>query len=169
MIVAAFIFLPCAVRAEVFSYTDEAGNVHFVGSEARIPPEYRNKTKAVELPARPAQVPKETSEPDGEPDAADQSRQGRSSLERDNDGHDEQWWRRRMEKLERKKAKIEKALDQLEAEGPIHVRGFYTRKAAHERAQRQEKLEAELARVNEQMAALKEEARRAGAPPGWLR
>ena len=158
------------VHAEVFSYTDAEGNVHFVDSEAKIPPEHRTRKKTVELPALPAPAA-DVSEP--EVAADDESVPGPSArakpVERDRDGHDEQWWRRRRAKLEAKKERIEAELAKLEDAAPINVQGFYTRKALYERGQKKERLQKELAGVEAQIAGLGEEARRAGAPPGWLR
>lgn len=161
-------------RAEVFSYTDAQGNLHFVDSEAKIPPEYRTEKKTIELPAHaapagdiPEPEPEAGADESSGPAAGDAARA--APLGRDRDGHDEQWWQRRKEKLEAKKRRIEAELAKLDDAAPINVQGFYTRKALYERGQKKERLEKELAEVEAQIAGLREEARRAGAPPGWLR
>ena len=169
ILLTALVLTPVGhVLAGVFSYTDAAGNVHFVDSEEKIPPEYRARKKNVKLPARPAPAAADPLdvEPESAPDAEEPAQ---TKVERDRDGHDEQWWRRRKEKLESRKRRIEAELAKLEDAAPINVRGFYTRKALYERGQKKERLKKELAEVEAQVAALREEARRAGAPPGWLR
>ena len=177
LLLSAFLLgRPVPLFADVYSYTDKQGNLHFVDSEAKIPPEYRKNTRTIEMPSRPAPPAPEPAlvdplPPENGSAPAPSENQGEETrpIERDSNGHDEKWWRSRKEKLERRKRELEEELEKFDEAALIVAQGFYSRSALHEREQKKERLRKELAGVNEKIVALREEARQAGAPPGWLR
>ncbi len=43
LLVAAMLFFPFAVRADIYTYVDKNGTTHFVDDLGKVPPEYRNQ------------------------------------------------------------------------------------------------------------------------------
>lgn len=91
----------------------------------------------------------------------------------DDQGHDREWWQKRVQEWERKKAEAQQQLARAQEE--IKAIPLIPRTA--ERTEKKERLQTEIeisqAQIEEADRMLNEElpeeARKAGAPPGWLR
>jgi Aspartyl protease/Domain of unknown function (DUF4124) len=86
-LVAAMLFFPSAVRAEVYKYVDKNGTTHFVDDLSKVPPEYRD------------QVPVREEKPQGPPPEGGAPR----AAENRGETPEEERTRQMLEGLEEKK------------------------------------------------------------------
>lgn len=153
---------PSAMAGEIFRWLDEDGTLHFTNVPSRIPPAYREDAEVQPLPdlsmIRPI-APFVSIPP---------------SANVDLNGHDERWWKERIQEWRSRKSEMfiylteaEKALGRLRFENKaVFLKEAETNRLLREiEAMKQEIREAEEAL----QTALPEAARKAGAPPGWLR
>lgn len=148
--------------AEVYRWVDENGTPHFTDSPSKIPPAFRKRATIEEI--GPATIiepiaPFEYSDPVQQTDL---------------NGHDQQWWRNQVRQWTEKKE--EAALKLSEAEGELgkieHGNEMITSRMAERNhlLKEIEKQQQALREAEEMIrTVLPEEARKAGAPPGWLR
>jgi hypothetical protein len=157
----------------IYQWTDEEGNIGFTDDPARIPAKYRrnailensipkdsDKNRASE-PNPPASTPEAPPLPSEEPtDAA---------------GHDETFWRERIERLRDEQERLSRTRNKLALEAES-LSNPLTSSRGEERARYQE-LQGQLAELDLKIAdietqitvSIPEEARKLNVPPGWLR
>ena len=89
----------------------------------------------------------------------------------DSDGHDQQWWRERVQMWQNKKAEANNKLTQAQEE--LANNQLSTFQAIQKRIELNEEIQQyqnDLREAEEMLSVtLPDEARKAGAPPGWLR
>ncbi len=173
---------PGAGAAGIYQWTDSNGVVHFTDDPGKVPKKYHDTVREV-------QPPKEESEPDGAsapeaqptskprprptPTPDSDNRQYSPSEAVDAYGHNRDWWRQRVQEWEDKKAEAQAKL--AEAQERLGRERFLNQTTGN--MQRIQEISAEVTtyeaeiREAENMLAeeLPDEARKAQAPPGWLR
>lgn len=152
-----------AFAAEVYWWRDEEGNIHYVDDLSKIPPSARERFEKKSLPDSAPPVRKESElERDGS------EVEGSIDVEVDNEGHTREWWQNRVTSLHQRLSETEEAIERVEEKiFRTTPEGQITELRSHQR--RLERLQKERDRILEEIDDLAEEARRAGAPPGWIR
>jgi len=153
---------PKALAGEFFQWLDENGTPHFTNIPSRIPPVYRDQATVRSIPDLPGVKPLA-------PPASI-----KPSLKRDLNGHDEHWWREQVrawqslkEMLTLNLSKKEEQLGRLQFENKTV---FFKQAETRRLLQDIGRMKREIQRTEEVLQTkLPEEARKAGAPPGWLR
>ncbi|HZR46085.1 MAG TPA: DUF4124 domain-containing protein [Candidatus Manganitrophaceae bacterium] len=150
---------------QVYQWEDERGTVHLTDNPQTIPEKYRERAKEIILPKE-----KEGSAPPGGPE---ESAPFIPSEKVDNQGHNREWWQGLMKEWREKKVKAEEKLadangrlGRLQMVYPSLAQQREETAVREEIRQRQEELREAERMLDEQ---LPEEARKAEAPPGWLR
>lgn len=187
--VALFIAFPG--YADIYRWVDENGVENFADVEWKVPEKYRKKVKVLREP-KPVPKPEEPPTPVGEEAQPSKGVEGEPVKEKDaveapkaplgpvdSQGHDEAWWRDRVTALKKKKAELEKELAPVEAKLGVYGQSAVRRQAGVPPEQeqdyiklavRRDEIKKELADIDYQLnEGLPDEARKAGAPPGWLR
>jgi hypothetical protein len=159
---------PCAVAGVFYKWIDHDWVVHLTDDLAKIPKNHRDGGQEIVVSGEPNRPVPQTS-----PSPESEAEKGKPSGDLDLKGHDRQWWQSRMQEWRNRKAnaegKLADARDRLRRErfSDANV-GTYQRQRdiADEISNYEEQIrEAERMLTDE----LPEEARKAGAPPGWLR
>ena len=178
LVFAGVLFLSLPAYADVYRWVDENGIENFTDAEWNIPEKYRKKAVVTreKKTAPPSEAPAQVN---GLPDEEMKKESSAPRGPLDNDGHDEAWWRGRVDALKNKKADLEKELVDIEAKigqasdkARIAAMG---RSAEQQQDQvklliRRDEIRKEIADIDYQLeTGLPDEARRAGALPGWLR
>lgn len=154
--------VPSVRAGEIFRWLDEDGTPHFTNHLSKVPPTSRDRAEVQSIPDLPRVKP---IAPLGSV---------RPSRNIDMNGHDERWWRKRIQRWRSRKeertltlAEVEEKLGRLRFENKT----IFFKEAETGRLLRDiEKLKQEIRQAEEALqTALPEEARKAGAPPGWLR
>lgn len=153
---------PSAMAGEIFRWLDEDGTPHFTNVPSRIPPAYREHAEIQSLPDLPVVKP-----------IAPLGSITRSANV-DLNGHDERWWKQRIQEWRSRKRELiiqlteaEKALGRLRFENKAV---FFREAESRQLLRKIEKMKQEIRKTEAALqTALPEEARKAGAPPGWLR
>lgn len=165
LIIVAFLLMQMgrpASASEIFGWLDDDGTPHFTNIPSRIPPVYRDRAEVLSVPDLPRVKPLAPLVSIKPPP------------KRDLHGHDERWWREqvhkwqsRKEEMARRLAELDKKLGRLRFENKT----VFSKEAETGRLLREiEKMKQEIRKAEEVLqTALPEEARKAGAPPGWLR
>jgi len=158
-------------RAEFYRWTDGDGREFFTNEKEKVPPEYRDSARAVEMHDERVSV-------GGKP-AGGSPRSVKVQEHKDKYGKGEEHWRKRAEKLRRqlRKEQDEHAavVKQIEAaEQPRSVGSSPQQKkdaaGAASLKKKKAQLERKVERTKRELEVdLPEEARRADAYPGWLR
>jgi hypothetical protein len=133
------------------------------------------------LPKKQTPAPTETA-PAQKPSTVRQSEdKDRPSVDNDKDlnGHDKVYWQKRSHALNDKLAQLDAEADSLEKrqKEQQRVQGLKVSSDGHFRvpgeskkiADRLQKIKQQRALVLQQIEEMEDEARKAGAPPGWLR
>jgi len=182
--------LAASAAAEVYRWTDPEGKVHYTSDLSRVPASQQDAAKAsagepkggavmrIESrppakPTGPAAAPEEApTGPDGTPAGPDGTPAAPPQpAEEVYGGRNESWWRSEA-------AKFREAIERLEAQTEQCTAGEFRWSAgAGGRAYREESAEADACgRIQSELQmnrrwqeTLKENAHRAGVPPGWLR
>lgn len=154
------------VFAEIYKWVDEEGVIYFTDDFRKIPERYREKSEEVTLfPPTPPKV---------ETPATPQPPSPPNEEKVDVQGHGRKWWQKQIKEWEQKRDRATVKIEELNREARnLEFRniGLSQRLAEQNRIRKkihpieQEREEAERM-LNE---ILPEEARKAGAPPGWLR
>lgn len=151
-----------AFADEFFRWTDENGTLHFTNNPSKIPPDYRTLAEVLSIPDQPRVKP---IAPLGLIPP---------SPNRDLNGHDERWWKEQLRRWQLQRE--ERTLKLMEAERKLGQLQFRNevgpfRAAETARLLRDvEKYKQEVRQTEEIIGkVLPDEARKAGAPPGWLR
>ena len=152
-------------QAATYEWVDAGGVVHFTDDPGNIPEKYRDKAKKLENG-----IPNIISEP-AAPPAAPTITGGMT--EGANAGHDQQWWHSRYTELRNEIKGVREALPQkkeklveLRRKRVIFQRGS-DRVAYNDLAKEIAADEARLQQLEEQLAALDQEAAKAGVPLEW--
>ncbi len=153
--------VPSVGAGEIFRWLDKSGEPHFTDNPAKIPPEYRDRAEVQTLPDL------QVTEPIAPIGSIDQP------AETDQEGHDEQWWRDQIQKWQSQKEALTLKLKEAEEKlARVQFENAYVYKTpeTNELMQEIEKYKQEIREAQEMLeTVLPDEARKAGAPPGWLR
>lgn len=149
--------------ADIYRWTDHKGDVHFTDNETDIPENYREKAKKVKLPVQKQQS-------SGDTKAGYSAGTPRNKVDRDDQGHSADYWRARV--LEAKEALREAREEKRMTEEKL-MRSNALTTPQGELTRMKDSLAQSEKRIQELQKALDvdipEEARKAGAMPGWLR
>jgi hypothetical protein len=152
-------------QAATYEWVDAGGVVHFTDDPGNIPEKYRDKAKKQEngiqnIISEPAAPPAAATITDGMKEGA-------------NAGHDQQWWRSRYAELRNEikgvregVPKKKEKLGDLRRKRVIFQRGS-DRVAYNDLAKEIAADEARLLELEEQLAALDQQAAKAGVPLEW--
>ena len=165
ILMLSLLTLSCAY-ASFYQWTDEAGVVHMTDDPDKVPKQYRDKARRLQLPDSPP-APAAAPAPQAAPRAAAKQRLAPG-------GHDENWWRVRFGGLRGELKALEDARKQKEQQ-LVELR---RKKTIFQRARdrqavnaKQAEIAADEARIGEVMnkiTALELAASRAGVPSEWL-
>lgn len=157
----AALMLCSAVQAEAgfYRWVDRDGREFFTNDQEKIPAEYRDSAKPVEVSDDRVSVDKSS--------PAGVSQRIAASEHKDKNGRGEEYWHKRAENLRRQIREKQDDLDLLVKQERNENRK--SRKNSS-RAKKKTALENKIARLNHELEVeLPEEARKADAYPGWLR
>lgn len=150
-----------------YQWEDEQGVVNMTDDLKNVPEEYRDRAKEMTLPTeeRPeSSAPSPPSRPE---------RPIKHPEEVDFQGRNREWWRKRAgawrekrDKAARQFARDEERLNAIPMNLSLRARERERRKILREMENDRERVREAERMLNE---VLPEEARKAGAPPGWLR
>ena len=170
------LLLPFAeAHADLYSWTDSAGNKYFVDDLTKVPPGYRSQAQNREA-AEETQAGREERTISSNYYRTSKASDNRGKTEhRDKNGRGESYWRNKAENL-RQQLQDEQVnyetlnKQQSECEGmQLYVRGLPKDCASKYRNQKI-KSEQKIERIRKSLEIdLPEEARRADAYPGWIR
>jgi hypothetical protein len=179
---------PGALAGAVYQWTDADGGIHFTDDPSTIPKKFRDTVQQLRPPGEPKEpAGPPSAEPEGglpavsqpeatskrEPASEPVPSQAPPSEALDARGHNRDWWRQRVQEWESKKAEAEARL--ADAQERLGRERFLN--ATTGNMQRIQEISAEVSMYEEQIKeaenmltdGLPDEARRAQAPPGWLR
>ena len=160
---------PASSQGAVYQWLDEKGNISFTDNPANIPEKYRQSaTRLDETPS--SKKPKTNIAP--EAPSSNDADQGSKTL--DDNGRDEQWWRARTQELRHRKelllAEKERLTSRVNPLGSLGLGSIEANEQAKESKGRLEQIKNEIETIDYDLnVLLPEEARKANAPPGWLR
>jgi hypothetical protein len=175
-----------AVAGGVYQWTDDKGAVHFTDDPGKIPKKFHHTVLELSPPDPPEkdQPPKGVSEeeeieseatPEASPkrEPAPESSLVAPSEPVDFNGHNREWWRQRVQEWQAKKtdaqAKLADAQERLGQERFLNATTGNMKRIQDISAE-VSKYEADLKEAEHMLSeGLSDEARRAQAPPGWLR
>jgi hypothetical protein len=171
----------------IYQWTDVDGVVHFTDDPGKVPKVYRDTVQEIRPPEKPDQPkgapPAAGSEPESEreapsnpgpaPKAEPEGRPAAPSESVDQRGHDRDWWQQRVQEWQTRKAQAQEKL--TDAQERLGRERFLNPTTGN--MKRIQEISDEIARYEEQIREaehmltdqLPDEARKAGAPPGWLR
>ena len=160
---------PCAVAGVFYKWIDRDGVVQLTDDLAKIPRDRRGGAQEILVPNEPNRDEAQTPSPSPE----SESEKSKPSGDLDLRGHDRQWWQSRMQEWRNRKADAEGSL--VDARDRLRRERFLDSNVGT--YQRQQEILAEISTYEKQIREadrmltddLPEEARKAGAPPGWLR
>ncbi len=165
LLLLLMVLLAGAGQAANYEWVDAGGVVHFTDDPGNIPEKYRDKAKKLEngiqnIVSEPAPPPTVTPITGGMTEGA-------------NAGHDEQWWRSRFAELRNEIKGVREGLpqkkeklDALHRKRVIFQRGS-DRVAYNDLAKEIVADETHLQELEEQLAALDQQAAKAGVPLEW--
>ena len=199
LLLVSILILPArAVRADVYRWTDSRGVIHFTDSPENIPREFRSAPSGTAETGSPGPVanPPESGPPGTKPDEqtapSEESSGGASSQEEpqgektspydeavkssdavlDHFGRDETWWRDRKKFWEQRLSDARRLHDETRRQFTRVNQRYDSREYKEMKLlrERMEGLEKDIAKAQEMLGGdLAREARKAGAPPGWVR
>jgi hypothetical protein len=155
-------------EAGFYRWTDAEGREFYTNELEKVPPQYRSGAKPVEV--REDRV---STEPARELPAAGRSTPAQPH--KDLNGRGERYWKKRADDLRRKirKREAERSalVKQQEAADQRHtVPNKAEQKAKRDRQRKVAKIDQDLKRLHHELdMELPDEARKAGALPGWVR
>lgn len=118
------LFIAVPVYADIYRWVDESGVENFADAEWKVPEKYRQKSRVIREP-KPVAPPEEpvaevaqpsmggAGEPAKEKGVVESPKAPSGPV--DDLGHDEAWWRARVNALKQKKSELEKELGEVEA------------------------------------------------------
>ncbi len=154
--------------AAMYQWTMPDGSIGLTDDPGRIPEQYRASATPYRGPmSELTTTPAPSAAPPGSKTPA--ARAG----ETDQNGHNETWWRARTEALQEQRTTTLKERETTEQQiNELHYFGRETVAELQEKQalrQHMAELTTQLTEIDRQTSDLSEEARKAGAPPGWLR
>lgn len=176
----AFALASSAVAGGVYQWTDSNGAVHFTDDPGKIPKKYHDTVQEVVRPPDEESEADGASPPEGQPtkprsgQAPDSERRQYTPSEAvDAHGHNEAWWKQRAKEWQDTKADAEaKLADAQERLGRERFLNATTgnMKRIQEISTEVSTYEGQIREAEKMLTeVLPDEARRAQAPPGWLR
>ncbi len=155
-------------RAEFYQWTDRDGKQFFTNEKEKIPAEYRQAARPVEMRDDRVNM---AQQPAGRPSPAVKTQE-----HKDKNGRGEEYWRTRAEKLRRQIREQQDEHDLIvkqerdDETAPKKQSAKSRKKTQASRDKKKAKIEKKIARLQRQLdVELPEEARRADAYPGWVR
>ncbi|HXZ24957.1 MAG TPA: hypothetical protein VEI24_01950 [Nitrospiria bacterium] len=174
---AGWLMWPGVVSATFYEWTTPDGSVGLTDDPGRIPPKYRATAK----PVTPGDVPLSTVKPSANPVQSPSSpsdsgagQSGSSIPHFDHNGHDKAWWQARVQELKDQRTELADQRKQLENKSNevwyFGNQSAGARQEAYQLKQQADDLKNQIDNIDHQLSVdLPNEARLAGAPPGWLR
>ena len=167
ILMLSLLILPSAYAA-FYQWTDEAGVVHMTDDSDKVPKQYRDRARRLQLPDSPPAPATAAPAPKAAPRAA-------ASERTEPGGHDEGWWRDRfgvlraeLKALQDARMQKEQQLVELRRKRTIFQRAR-DREAVNAMQAEMAADEARIGEVMNKIAALELAASRAGVPSEWLR
>jgi hypothetical protein len=163
--------VPDAIGAGVtYQWTDADGVVHFADDPGKIPENFRDTAKEIHHPDEPKSPPLPHPESESPPETKPRVS---PSEPLDALGHNREWWQGRVQIWQTRKADAQAKL--ADAQDRLGRERFL--KSTPDTSQRIQEISDEITEYEEQIREaekmltvdLPEEARKAHAPPGWLR
>jgi len=192
LILAFILILPgSAARAQVYRWTDAQGVTHFTDRAENVPPGSTESVEQTQPQEKQAAVPpappgetkpeRESEKPEVPSEArADSDNEAAPAVQPpampdvalDHFGRDETWWRDRRKFWEQRLSDAQRLHDEARREFSRANQRYDSREYKQMKLlrERMEALEKEIAGAQEMLGGgLAREARKAGAPPGWVR
>jgi hypothetical protein len=165
-----------AGAAGIYQWTDSKGVVHFTDDPGKVPKKYHDTVLEVQPPdeeSEPNGTPSPEGRPTSKPVPAPDADEYSPSEAVDAYGHNRDWWRQRVQEWRDKKAEAQAKL--ADAQERLGRERFLNQTAGN--MKRIQDISAEVSMFEEQVREaehmlaeeLPDEARKAQAPPGWLR
>jgi hypothetical protein len=163
LLILAVVLAAGHARAEFYRWTDRDGREFYTNEKGKIPPEYRDS-------ARPVEVHEERVSVGGTP-AGPADRTAVIKTHKDRNGRGEEYWRKRADTLRRQIREQETAYDRVVKQQQEEERsGRMSEKSKKKYRASLEKKQEKLAGLRHELEVeLPDEARKADALPGWLR
>ena len=160
--------------ATVYQWTTPEGVIGLTDDPGRIPDRYRATAKpygTVTTPPSSKQAPAPAAKP--QPSTANTTA-AEPTPPVDHDGHDRAWWQDRVQELKDQRADLVRQREEAEKKfNEIHYFGRQTYgelQLAQTLRQQADDLAKQISALDQQLTSgLAEEARKAGAPIGWVR
>lgn len=162
--------------AAMYQWTTPDGTIGLTDDPGRIPDQYRNTARPYGSPEEspPLKPPATTTPPRAPSSVATTSPAVSPEASVDQNGHDKAWWQARVQALTDQRADLIR--QRSETEQKFNQLHYFGRETIEELAlqkklrQQLDDLTNEITTIDQQLtASLPDEARRAGAPSGWLR
>ncbi len=163
--VGVLFFVATDARADFYTWVDGSGKEYYTNDLSKVPHEYRDRAKAVEISDERVSV---GDKPTGKPSAV-----GREH--KDRQGRGEEYWRKKAAnlrlKLRDQQDEYNLVLKQIEDEDHSPKKLNHKKKKSRSGLEKKKmKLEKDVARTRRMLEIdLPEEARKADAYPGWIR
>jgi hypothetical protein len=161
---AIVVLFAVPARAGFYKWVDKDGKENYTNELSKVPEEYRDQTVTVEPRDDRVSI-------GGRPTAPPTS--GAAGAHKDQNGKGEQYWRMKAEGLRRQLADLQDEYaivlkQEQEREEKLKAQGKPLKKATTNKKKLQ--LEKKIAQVKRRLdVELPEDARKAGAYPGWIR
>jgi hypothetical protein len=171
LVLTVFLFSSSSANAEFYRWTDREGREFYTNEQSKIPSEYRETAKPVEVREDRVSVAAQPATP-ARPDL-------RAAAHRDKNGRGEEYWRtramnlrRQLRELEDEREIVAKQIEELERPVTADGVGKHTKKkknlAGLEKKRTQ--LDKKIVRKRHELEVeLPDQARKADAYPGWIR
>jgi hypothetical protein len=173
---------PAALAGAVYQWTDADGGRHFTDDPSTIPKKFRDTVQQLSPPDEPSEPkgpPSAEAEGESRPESPPEpaSEPGRPQVSApeavDARGHNREWWWQRVQEWQTKKADAQTKL--ADAQERLGRERFLN--ATTGNMERIQEISAEVSTYEAQIReaenmltdGLPDEARKAQAPPGWLR
>lgn len=154
--------------AQVYQWEDEQGVLNLTDDLEKVPEKYRDRATEVILPKDEGRPEKNAPSPPGGPEETIKDPE-----QADLRGRSREWWQGRAREWREKKSRAaqelalaRERLNTIPMSLPLPAREWEKRKILREMGAYEGQLREAERMLNE---ALPEEARKAGAPPGWVR
>jgi len=170
LILLASVLVSSEARAEFYKWVDRDGREFITNDKEKIPAEYRSTAKPVEVRDDRVSV--------GQQPVAADKKAVQSSEHKDRFGRGEEYWSKRAENLRRQLREQQDEHDLIvkqekdDEAKPKKLSSKKSKKSSSRssRDKKKAKIEKKIARLNHELEVeLPEEARKAGAYPGWVR
>jgi hypothetical protein len=168
VVILMILLISSDVHAEFYKWVDRDGREFITNEKAKIPAEYRDAARPVEVRDDRVSV--------GKGPVAEKSKPAAVPEHKDKYGRGELYWHKRAENLRRqiREQEDERAIlvkqEKDDESKPKKRTSSSTKKARSARDQKMAKIEKKIAKLKRELDVdLPEEARRADAYPGWIR